>query len=88
MGIERAAVLYLRNSTTVDTGGAVDIRLLDDVNAGVLNTMQTASAVHTQDNQEFTFDPQTVPTANGNNAGTTLQLLGWALRLAEDMTPT
>ncbi len=87
MGIQRAATLYPVNTTTVDTGTGIDIRLLDSAQAGADDDTQTATATHTQDNVERTFDPATGGVTNTNNAGTTLFKTGWALRLSEDMTP-
>ncbi len=87
MTLERATTLYLRNNVTVDTGTGIDIRILDDVNGGTNDITQTATATHTQDNVERTFDPATAGVTNTNNAGTTLFKTGWALRLTEDMTP-
>ncbi|MFA6204211.1 MAG: hypothetical protein WC710_13625 [Gallionella sp.] len=88
MSLSTAAVLYPVNSTTVDTGTGIDIRLLDSAEAGANDDTQTATATHTQDGVERTFDPATAGVTNTNNANTTLFKMGWALRLTEDMTPT
>lgn len=85
MGIQRAAVLYPVNSTTVDTGAGIDIRLLDSAEAGADDDTQTATATHTQDSQSRTFDPGSATSANEGPG--TLRNRGWALRLSEDMTP-
>lgn len=87
MGIQRATVLYPVNSTTVDTGAGVDVRLLDSAQAGATDTSQTAQATHTQDNAERTFDPATANTAITTSAYNVLAKAGWALRLTQDMTP-
>lgn len=86
MGIQTAAVLYPVNTTTVDSGGAIDIRLLDSAQAGADDDTQTATATHTQDNVDRTFDPATAGVTASADVNT-LQKLGWALRLSEDMTP-
>lgn len=88
MAIQRATVLYPVNTTTVDTGAGIDVRLLDSAQAGADDSTQTASFSHTNDNVERTFDPATGSVTNTNNAGTTLFKTGWALRLTQDMTPT
>lgn len=88
MGIQTAAILYPVNTTTVDTGTGIDIRLLDSAEAGADDDTQTAQATHAQDDVERTFDPATGAVTNTNNAGTTLFKMGWALRLTEDMTPS
>lgn len=85
MGIQRATVLYPVNGTTVDSGSGIDIRLLTNTAASA-DTSQTVTATHTQDNVARTFDPATAG-ATAATAPTTLQNLGWALRLSEDMTP-
>lgn len=87
MGIQRAAVLYPVNTTTVDTGAGIDVRLLDSAEAAATDNGQTVTATHTQDNQQRTFDPATTGVTT-NIASTTLGPKGWALRLSEDMTPT
>ncbi len=87
MAIERADVLYPRNSTTVDTGAGIDIRLLDETNGGTNDATQTVVATHTQDSAERTFDPATGGVTAAEVA-TLLQRKGWALELANDMTPT
>lgn len=85
MGIQTAAVLYPVNTTTVDTGVGIDIRLLDSAEAGANDDTQTVTATHTQDNQVRVFDPGS--TNNTNRLGAEFQAEGWALRLADDMTP-
>lgn len=86
MGIERAATLYLLNSTVVDTGAGIDIRLLSAANGGTNDVTQTVTALNTNDNVERTFDPATLADTTVADA-TTLQKKGWGLRLADDMTP-
>lgn len=85
MPLNQSSILYPVNTTTVDTGAGIDVRLLDSV-AGTADSTQTASFTHTNNNVERTFDPATGGVTNTNNAGTTLFKAGWALRLAEDMT--
>lgn len=85
MGIQTAAVLYPVNTTTVDSGTGINIRLLDSAEAAANDDTQTATATHTQDLQGRTFDPGAATSANEPN--TSLLKRGWALRLAEDMTP-
>jgi len=87
MGLERSSTLYLANGTTVDTGTGIDVRLLSATNGGANDVTQTCTATHTQDNVERTFDPATAGVTTAADA-TTLQKLGWALRLSNDMTPT
>lgn len=87
MGIQTAAVLYPVNTTTVDTGTGIDIRLLDSAEAGADDDTQTATATHTQDNVERTFDPATAG-VTANTSAWVLSNKGWALRLTDDMTPT
>lgn len=85
MGIERATTLYPRNSTVVDSGTGIDIRLLSATNGGTTENTNFVTAINTEDNVERTFDPAS---SNNNVADSfSLQKLGWALRLAEDMTP-
>lgn len=86
MAIQSATVLYPVNTTTVDTGAGIDVRFLDSA-TGSSDATQTANFAHTNDNTERTFDPATGGVTNTNNANTTLFKLGWALRLANDMTP-
>lgn len=86
MAVERAATLYLRNDTTVDSGTGIDIRRLQSSQTGTNDVSQSCDATHTQDNVERTFDP-----GNANvtavAAANAFQGEGWALRLTEDMTP-
>lgn len=86
MGVQRATTLYPRNDTTVDTGTGIDIRLLASTQSGSNDVTQTCTALNTQDNVERTFDPATAGVSAVADART-LQKLGWALRLSEDMTP-
>lgn len=86
MAVERAATLYLRNDTTVDTGTGINIRLLDDVNGGTDDVTQTITAANTEDSVLKTFEPG-VTGVTAVADPDTLQKKGWALRLAEDMTP-
>lgn len=86
MALQRAGTLYPKNSTTVDTGTGIDVRLLGSSQGGT-NETQTATATNANDNVERTFDPATTGVTNTNNAATTLFRTGWALRLSEDMTP-
>lgn len=86
MGIQRANVLYPVNTTTVDTGAGIDIRLLDSAQAAATDETQTATATHTQDNQQRTFDPATAGVTANVGAHVTAGK-GYALRLSEDMTP-
>lgn len=88
MGIQTAAVLYLVNTTTVDTPTGGDIRLLDSAQAGPDDNTQTVTATHTQDNVERTFDPATGGVTTVNEVGTGTLQFGWGLRLTEDMTPS
>lgn len=81
-----ASTVYPRNNATVDTGGAVDIRNLDDTNSGTAAT-QTASITNGGSSvitQDHTFDP-----ASGSVAASvsTLSRIGWAYELA-DFTPS
>lgn len=88
MAVQLATTLYPVNTTTVDSGGAVDVRFLDTATGSADTTTRVAFS-HTNDNAEHTFDPATNSgSTNGVNAGTTLAKLGWALRLANEMTPT
>lgn len=88
MPLNTSTVLYFLNTTTVDTGTGIDIRLLSS-STGAADQTQTFTYTHTQDSIERTFDPATAAAAtNTNNAGTTLFKCGWALRLSNDMTPT
>jgi hypothetical protein len=87
MGLQTAAVLYPVNSTTVDSGAGIDIRLLDSAQGGADDDTQTVTATHTQDNVERTFDPATAGVTAVADARA-FQGEGWALRLTEDMTPT
>lgn len=87
MPIERADILYPLNSTTVDTGAGIDIRLLSSAQGGADDDTQDCDATHTQDDVERTFDPATAGVTTAASA-TSLQKKGWALRLAEDMTPS
>jgi hypothetical protein len=77
--------LYTRNDVTVDSGGGVDIRRLDDVN-GATSASQTCNAAHTADNQERTFDPATTGFVSNLDARN-LQKLGWAVPTS-DFTPS
>lgn len=86
-GINRSQTLYPVNSTTVDTGAGIDVRLLDIAQAGADDTSQSAQFTHTNDSVERTYDPGNASVTNTNNANTTLFKTGWALRLLEDMTP-
>lgn len=86
MGIQSADVLYPVNTTVVDSGTGIDIRLLDSAEAGAVDNTQTVTATHTQDNQVRVFDPAS--TNNTNRLITDNQAEGWGLRLADDMTPT
>lgn len=88
MGIETAAVLHLRDDTTVDTGVGINILLLSASTTGFGPAEQSASATHTQDSVERTFDPLVANVTNTNHAGDTLFKRGWALRLTDDMTPS
>ncbi len=84
MALLRAAVLYPRNGVTNDTGGAIDVRTIDDANGGTNDATQTVTATHTEDNASRTFDPAT----NGGvgTSPSTLSKIGWSIPLAE-MTP-
>jgi hypothetical protein len=86
MGVERSSTLYLKNSTTVDTGTGIDVRLLSATNGGTNDATQSVRWTHTQDNTRRTFDPATTLVATVADAST-LQRKGWAPRLVEDMTP-
>lgn len=87
MPLSTADPLFPVNTTTVDTAAGIDIRLLDSAQAGATDSSQSVRFTHTQDGAERTFDP-------GNALVTTIadpltfQGEGWALRLANDMTPT
>lgn len=85
MAVDRSATLYPKNATTVDSGGAVDVRILSSTNGSTAEA-NTVTCAHTADNTERTFDP-------GSSINSILdcrssQKLGWALRLTEDMTPS
>lgn len=84
--IERANILYPVNSTTVDSAAGIDIRLLDDVEGGATDSTQSVRFTHTQDGQERTFDPANALVTTETDP-LTFQGEGWALRLADDMTP-
>lgn len=86
MGVQRATTLYPVNTTTVDSGSGIDIRLLDSAEAGADDSTQTAAFTQANDNVERTFDPATGGVTNTNDANTTLFKAGWALRLSQDMT--
>lgn len=86
MGLERANILYPVNSTTVDSAAGIDIRLLDDVEAGATDSDQSVRFTHTQDGQERTFNPDDALVTTETDP-LTFQGEGWALRLADDMTP-
>lgn len=87
MAVIQSLTLYPVNTTTVDTGTGIDVRFLD-VATGSADSTQTATFTNSNSNVERTFDPATAGTTNTNNAGTTMFKLGYALRLAQDMTPT
>lgn len=87
MALQTADPLYPVNSTTVDTAAGIDIRLLDSAQAGATDSDQSVRFTHTQDGTERTFDPDTGLVVTVANA-TSFQGEGWALRLAEDSTPT
>lgn len=86
MAIQTASVLYLSNSTTVDSGTGIDIRLLADTFDGTGEYTTSVRFTHTQDNVNRTFDPATslVTTVADPHS---FQGEGWALRLTDDMTP-
>lgn len=86
MAVTQTLVFYPVNTTTVDTGAGIDVRLLDSAQAGADNNAQTATFTHTNDNVERTFDPATGGVTNTNNCNTTLFKAGWAIQLT-DMTP-
>lgn len=87
MGVQRAATLYARNDTTVDTGTGIDIRLLSSV-AGASEQTTSCAATHTQDNRVLGFDPATtgVTTSVDVRSSTTWKK-GWGTRVVDDMTP-
>jgi hypothetical protein len=86
MGLSIASTFYPNNGTTVDSGSGVDIRLLDDAISSI-DDGQSVRWEQSQDGANRTFDPDT-GFSNSNNNPYTLQRNGWALRLAEDVTPT
>lgn len=87
MALQTADPLYPVNTTTVDTGTGIDIRLLDSAQAGSTDSTQSVRFTHTQDGQERTFDPGNALVTTETDP-LTFQGEGWALRLTEDMTPT
>lgn len=87
MAVTQALTLYPVNTTTVDTGSGIDVRFLDTA-TGSSDATQTAAFTNSNSNVERTFDPGNAGVTNTNNAGTTLFKAGWALRLANEMTPT
>lgn len=86
MPLQTADPLYPVNTTTVDTGAGIDIRLLDSAQAGATDSSQSVRFTHTQDGQERTFDPGNALVTTETDP-LTFQGEGWALRLTEDMTP-
>ena len=86
MGIETSATLFPRNDTTVDGTGA-DIRVLRNAATGSNDETQTVQFTNANDNVERTFDPATGAVTTIADASS-LQKLGWATRLVNDMTPT
>lgn len=85
MAIERADILHLDNGTTVDTAAGIDIRRLN-ATAVAADTTQSARWTHTQDGTNRTFDPANALVTVVADPQT-FQGEGWALRLADDMTP-
>lgn len=81
----RATTFWLDNTVTVDTGTGIDVRSLDD-EVGTVDSTQTASATHNQDNGIRTFDPGTAVGGTASDPLAVLQKKGWALPLA-DITP-
>lgn len=73
------------NTTTIDTGAGIDIRFLDsnDPGTGSPEATQTATATHTEDNVERTFDPDTLGVTNTNDCNTTCLNSGWAVADAD-----
>lgn len=86
MGIQRASVLYPVNSATTDTGAGIDVRFLDDVQAGATDSDQSVRFTHTQDGQERTFDPDNALVTTEADP-LVFQGDGWALAVPDDMTP-
>lgn len=86
MPLNTADILYPLNSTTVDTAAGIDVRLLSEAQAGATDSSQSVQFTHTQDGAERTFDPANALVTVVANASA-FQGEGWALRLAQDMTP-
>lgn len=86
MPIEQAATLFPDNGTTIDSGGGVDIRRLNAANPGPASANQSVAFTHANDNAERTFDPVNNNVSTDADAHTLIRT-GYALRLAEDMTP-
>lgn len=78
--------MYPVNSTTIDIGAGIDVRFLDDAQAGATDSDQSVRFTHTQDGQERTFDPDNALVTTETDP-LTFQGEGWALDPVADMTP-
>lgn len=85
MPLVTAAVLYPRNSTTIDTGTGIDIRLLADAQTAAAEAQSVTNSSQGT-TSERTFDPANTGVTAVASA-LTFQGEGYALRLAEDSTP-
>ncbi len=82
MTLQSAAVLYLINSTTVDTGTGIDVRALDDVEGGATDENQSVLNSVQGGTSERRFDPATTGSTTVSNAATTNDNKGWAVPLS------
>ncbi len=83
MALLRAATLYPINSATVDTGTGIDVRALDDVEAGATDNTTSVRNGNQGTNSERTQNPANAAVTAVNDASTTLAKLGWAVPSAE-----
>lgn len=79
--MQRSPILYLRNTTTVDTGGGANVRYLNHSNGGAVVDGATITATHTQDGLLCTWNPAFNATP-GNDPATMVKL-GWGVLLTE-----
>ena len=83
MTLQRAAVLYPVNTTTVDTGGAIDVRALSSTEPGATDSSQSVQNATQGSNAERRFNPANANDTTTLNAASAQDGVGWAVPVTD-----
>jgi hypothetical protein len=87
VALPASAVLYLLNSSVVDSGGSVDMRALGETQPGADDDTQSVNFTHSQDNAGRVWDPGNAAVTTAVNVGTNPPTKGYALNPYTQLTP-